>query len=205
MMTETERTYISSSIGCISFRLNAIRVNYWRQEEGSCWESKEKNDFSKLYASYTKQILRFPADNILGLWSQGLSQNLASTSGVAKPRHTLATFACALAFACRSFKLVPHTKVSAHSTVYVALPVPEQLPHSGFNSCCMRPWNHRHPHDHKRTPNAFYLHKLVWTPDPSGQVSGKKPCLIVSWMLECCRWRWWGKERHISQPAFEFY
>ena len=135
-------------------------------------------------------------------------------SGVAKPWHTQAraqaTFACALAFTCRSFKLAPHVKESAHnrkrlswelnsnesaswilemcnifatltwpenpadailealnskiflgehaprvpdpskracfqmltfhtlhSTVYVALPVPEQLPYSGYTTVCV--------------------------------------------------------------------
>ena len=42
-------------------------------------------------------------------WAQG--------SGIAKPQHTRAraqaTFACALAFACRGFKLAPHAKESA--------------------------------------------------------------------------------------------
>ena len=42
----------------------------------------------------------------------------ARYSGVAKPRHTQAraraTFACALAFACRSFKLAPRMKKSTH-------------------------------------------------------------------------------------------
>ena len=48
---------------------------------------------------------------------QGRCCGLAVNSGVAKPRYTRAraraTFACALAFACRSFKLAPHTKESA--------------------------------------------------------------------------------------------
>ena len=42
---------------------------------------------------------------------------ISSDSGIAKPRHTRAraraTFACALAFACRSFKLALHMKESA--------------------------------------------------------------------------------------------
>ena len=129
-------------------------------------------------------------------------------SGVTKPRHTRAraqaTFACALAFACCSFKLVPHAKESTCdrkkrlnsnkstswmlemciifatltwpenladvisevlnstifqggmppepskrvcfrtltfrtlcSTVYVALPAPEQLPYSGYATVCL--------------------------------------------------------------------
>ena len=84
-------------------------------------------------------------------------------SGIAKPQHTWAraraTFACALAFACCSFKLAPHAEESANSkiflegmppdspkrvhfrtltfhtlrsTVFVALHVPDQLPYSGY-------------------------------------------------------------------------
>jgi len=34
--------------------------------------------------------------------------------------------------------------------------------------------------------------------------SGVKPCLEVSWALECRRQCWWGNEHHFSQPAFEF-
>ena len=58
------------------------------------------------------------------------------TSGVAKPRHTRAraraTFACALAFARRSFKVACFRTLTFRSTVYVALPVPEQLPDSRY-------------------------------------------------------------------------
>ena len=71
-------------------------------------------------------------------WSTTLNSKTGNlqNSGVAKPRHTRAraraTSACALAFARRTFKLACFRMLTFRRTVYVALPVPEQLPYSGY-------------------------------------------------------------------------
>ena len=83
---ETECTCVSSSIGSISFRLHVAKYLETRGEQ-LLREIIKTNDFSKLYTSLTdahKADLDVPSipHNILGLWSQGLTQNLASTLAV---------------------------------------------------------------------------------------------------------------------------